>query len=115
MKLGIRKITLLAGSLAWVLSSQVFAETDIVTTISVSAMNIETRLNDSLTITDDFVTDGKVSHKRRSEVDTSGAEIGITVIEDSFYFGFTTLLTGDTASDYSSRYVQNHPDFGDRD
>ena len=110
-----RNLSILAGGLAIAVSSQVFAETDIVTTISVSTMNIDTKLNDSLTISDDFVTNGKISHKRRSEVDTSGAEIGITVIEDSFYFGFTTLLTGESASDYSSRYIQNHPDTGNRD
>ena len=113
--MSIRNLSIFAGGLAIAASSQVFAETDIVTTIAVSSMNIDTKLSDQLTISDDFVTNGKISHKRRSEIDTSGAEIGITVIEDSFYYGFTTLLTGQSASDYSSRYVQNHPDFGNRD
>jgi len=91
------------------------AETDVVTSIAVSAINIDTKINDSLLINDDFVTNGTVTNRRRSEVDTSGAEIGITVIQDSFYFGFTTLITGQTASDFSSRYVQNHPDLGNID
>lgn len=91
------------------------AETDVVTSISVSTLSIDTAINDRLTISDDFVTNGSVQNRRRSKVDTSGTEIGITVIEEGFYYGFTTMLTGQSVSDYSSRYTQNHPDFGNRD
>ena len=101
--------------LAALIPVSLIAETDVITSISVSVLSIDTKINDTLTITDDFVTDGKVTNKRRSQVDTSAAEIGITVIEESFYYGFSTLITGQSASDYSSRYTQDHPSLGNRD
>lgn len=91
------------------------AETDVVTTISVGMINIDTQIQDRLLISDTATTNGTVTNDRRSKINTSGSELAITVINDDYYFGFTTLLTGQSASDYSNHYVQDHPSMGTDD
>lgn len=94
---------------AFTFTSTVYADTDVVTTVSVGAINMDTNIRDTLRISDTEIIDGTVTNNRKSKVDTSGAEIAITVISDNLYFGFNTLITGQSASDYSNHYVQVHP------
>jgi hypothetical protein len=94
---------------AMVLSLSAIAETDVVTTIGVGPLNIDTDLQDRISFRDDLTAAGSVKNTRSSSVNSSAAEVGVTVVNEGFYMGFTTMLVGQSASDYSNHYVQVHP------
>ena len=89
-------------------SSATFAkgDVDVVTTVSVGVTNIDLNLSE-LYLTDPLMNNGFLplgDYLRSSESapQIQGAEIGVTLIDDDIYYGFSTLLSGQGVSEYSS-------------
>ena len=77
------------------LSSTVIAKNDldIVTSVTVNMINMELDITDTISL-------GAVKRKKTSP-ELQGIDIGVSVLADKLYYGFTTQTTGRSVADYT--------------
>ena len=73
------------------------SEVDVLTTVSVGTVDMDLEISESLIFPNDTSINRNKTRTARSK--GQGAEIGVTVIDHKFYYGFTTQLKGQTVTD----------------
>jgi len=88
------------AGLSLLLSNISYAENDVdvITIISVGAMYMQLNISESYSSA--LGSSNGDTRKHSSTPKISGTEVGVTVLDDKFYYGFTTLATGQSVSLY---------------
>jgi hypothetical protein len=73
---------------------------DVITNVSVNIINLDLSLDDVIRST---ATNAVVStQKKNTKPDLQGAEVGVGLIDGDLYYGFSTLITGQSVSRFSN-------------
>lgn len=79
-------------------SAAVYAksEVDVVTTVSVAVINADLNISEVIKH-----SGGTATRIKTSKPEIQGAEVGVTLIDDKYYYGFNTQITGQSVSKFN--------------